>query len=345
MTKVKVGIIGVGMVGTPLARWFEERLGYRRGRELFLFDTNPEKSMQDDVSRADVIFISVPTPRGKDGVCNLSAVNSAVKRIKGSRIIVIKSTVPPGTTESFQRKYPRHKFLFNPENLTERMAWEDFVRPDAQIVGFTEKSKNAAAVVLSLLPKAPFMSPWGIGTYRRIQITATEAEIIKYARNVHFARKVVFANALAMLSETMGVDYENVRVGMSADFRVGDSHLDVLHGGYRGYGGYCFPKDVQAFMMHLDAMGLSDAAKLIKGDHEFNRKLLASQGLTYDDVSVHDAEWVRARVSGSHGSFRQARSSTGVNRVKIPRRAPRRRSGGKPGIQRANGGKEKKARR
>ncbi|MBI2096601.1 MAG: hypothetical protein HYT40_00365, partial [Candidatus Sungbacteria bacterium] len=133
------------------------------------------------------------------------------------------------------------------------------------------------------------------GTYQRIEITATEAEIIKYARNVHFARKVNLANALAWVAEKYGANYEHVRLGMSADFRVGGSHLDVTHGGYRGFGGYCLPKDLDAFIAHLDKAELRDAAALLKCDREFNKKLLASQGLTLGDVSVHDAEWITRR--------------------------------------------------
>lgn len=285
------------MVGTPLARYFEEIKGLRRGKELFLFDTNPEKKCHDDVARADVIFVSVPTPRANDGSCDISHVENAVRRVKGQKVIVIKSTVPPGTTEVLQKKYPKHKFLFNPENLTERNAWEDFIRPDVQIVGFTKKSKDAAGPVLALLPKAAFMSPWGVGTYKRFEITATEAELIKYARNVHFARKVNFANVLAKSAESLGVDYENVRMGMSADFRIGDSHLDVTHGGYRGFGGYCLPKDLEAFIGFLKAEGIHEGAGLLECDREFNKKLLAQQGLTLQDVSVHDTEWIKRRLA------------------------------------------------
>jgi len=301
-SRFSVGVVGVGMVGTPLARYFVERKQYVRGKDLFLRDTNQTKGMQDDVNKADVIFICVPTPRSKTGSCDLGHVKAALASIKGAKIIVIKSTVPPGTTAEFQKIYPRHKFLFNPENLTERTAWEDFIRPDSQIVGFTQKSQDVAAIVLGLLPKAAFMSPWGVGTYRRIGITATEAEIIKYARNVHFARKVNFANLLARLAEKMGVDYENVRLGMSADFRIGDSHLDVLHGGYRGFGGYCFPKDLDALIGHLDKIGLRAESSLLQCDREFNKKLLAAQGLTLEDVSVHDAEWVARRVKSKKPS-------------------------------------------
>jgi len=296
MEHPKIGVIGVGMVGTPLERYFKEFHGYRRGEDLFLFDKDPAKRYGDEISRADVIFICVPTPRSADGSANLSAVEAALSGIGGDKIVVIKSTVPPGTTESFQKRYPGHKILFNPEFLTERQAWEDFIRPDRQIVGFTDKSLDAAHLVLSLLPKAPFMSPWGINTYKPIKITATEAEMIKYGGNVYFTRKVLFANVLALLAERLGVSYENVRMGMAADYRIGDSHLDVNHGGYKGVGGFCFPKDLDAFIAHLDARGLMECADLLRKDHEFNAKLLREQGLTLEDVSVHDHEWVQRKI-------------------------------------------------
>lgn len=292
----KIGIVGVGMVGTPLKRYFEDVKGYQRQSNLFLYDTDPQKKYSDNVSKADVVFVCVPTPRTPEDKANLSALDSAFKTIKGSKVVVIKSTIPPGTTESFQKKYPRHKILFNPEFLTEKQAWDDFIKPDRQIVGFTEKSIDAAHAVLSLLPKAPFMSPWGVGTYRSVKITATEAEIIKYAGNVHFARKVNFANLLANVSEKLGANYENIRVGLAADHRIGDSHLDVYHGGYRGFGGFCFPKDLDAFVARLDELDLKDEANFLRKDKEFNKNLLAKQGLTLEDVSVHDHEWIQKKL-------------------------------------------------
>lgn len=284
----KIGIIGIGMVGSPIKRWFEEN-GYAQGKNLFLYDIDPMKGYFNDVNKADIVFISVPTPKNPVGSCNLSVIESAFKMFdcEQEKIVVIKSTIPPGTTLHFCSLYPKFKILFNPEFLTEKRAWEDFIRPSSQIVGFTENSLAAAQIVLSLLPKAPFMSPWGLSTYQPIRITATEAEIIKYGCNVWFVRKVNFANLIAGLCEKIGVDYENVRMGMAADFRVGDSHLDVNHGGYRGWGGYCFPKDLDAFLFTLGKLGFEEAVKLLRGDREFNIKLLKSQGLTLDDVSKH----------------------------------------------------------
>jgi UDPglucose 6-dehydrogenase len=300
--KLKIGIAGVGMVGTPLRRYLEEVKNYKREEDLFLYDIDPKKGYFDDISKADVIFISVPTPRSPDGSANLTAVDSVFHMLKDGKIVVLKSTIPPGTTEYFQKKFPQHKVLFNPENLTERMAWEDFIRPDVQIVGFTEKSKDAAGIVLSILPGAPLMSPWGFGTYHKIQITATEAEIIKYARNVFFARKVNFANLLAKLSEKFGADYGNVRRGMSADFRVGSSHLDVEHNSYRGFGGFCLPKDLDALISSMDSFGLQEYSELLKRDREFNKKILAEQGLTPEDVSVHDSEWIDKKMKSQKGA-------------------------------------------
>lgn len=285
-----IGIIGVGWVGKQLARYFEEIRGYRSGHDLMLLDILPERCA-GDIHQAHIVFITVPTPQNpKDGSCDTSIVHSVVERLKGEKIVVIKSTVPPGTTERLQKEFPQHKFLFNPEFLTESRAWEDMLRPDRQIVGFTEESLDSAHLVLSLLPKAPFMSPWGRGTYKPVRITATEAELIKYAGNVYFSRKIVFANALAKVAGRLGIDYEHVRQGMSADHRIGDSHLDVYHGGYRGFGGYCFPKDTAALMAFAKAEGLDDVHKLIQADWDFNERLLHEQHLTVADVSKHITE-------------------------------------------------------
>ena len=281
------------MVGTPLKRYFEEIRSYQRGKNLFLFDINPAKGFQDDVRPADIIFICVPTPRAPDGSADLSAVKSAIARIPGKKIVVIKSTVPPGTTEYFQKQYPRHRFLFNPEFLTEARAWEQTIEPDRQLVGWTKRSRLAAPLVLATLPRAHVSAP-----SKQLTLTATEAEIIKYAANVFLARKVVFANAIYDLAAHHGADYENIRAGVASDSRIGPSHLAILHNGYRGYGGFCFTKDTDAFVKHCEEVGLSHVAEFIATDRLFNERLLHAQGLTPEDVSVHDEEWVEKKVKG-----------------------------------------------
>lgn len=289
-SRQKIGIIGIGMVGSPLARYFEEVAGYAAGKTLFLFDTDPAKHCSDAVDRADVVFICVPTPPGPGGAADLSRVEDAIVRIGSPlhrpgtpRVIVIKSTIPPGTTEYFQARFPQHAFLFNPEFLTERAAWENTIHPDRQLVGWTGQSKKHAASVAALLPPALLTAP-----SPELELTATEAELIKYAANVFLARKVTFANALFDLASHHGSDYEHIRKGIASDKRIGPSHLEIFHGGYRGYGGYCFVKDTDALVAHARAHGLDHVAKLIGADVQFNTRTLATQGLTPKDVAVHN---------------------------------------------------------
>lgn len=288
---LRIAVVGLGVVGMAVKRYFEDVLRLKRNHRLFLYDIDSKKNFQDEINQGDIVFVCVSTPARSGGLCDLSAIESILSRIENNKIVVIKSTVPPGTTEKFQREHPHLKLLFNPEFLTEKQAWEDFIKPDRQIVGFTEKSLDAAHFVLSLLPKAPFMSPWGIDTYQSVKITATEAEIIKYGSNVWFVRKINFANVLAQLSDSLAkefvtkVSYEQIRLGMAADFRIGPSHLDIHHNGYRGWGGRCFPKDLLAFLGSLKEMGLMDCVSLLQSDLHFNEKILTRQGLSLDQVT------------------------------------------------------------
>ncbi len=287
----RVAVIGVGMVGRQVARYFKEKRKYVRGRNLFLFDTDSRKGLDDDPNKADVIFVAVPSPNYADGSANISYVENSLRRLKPGKIAVIKSTVPPGTTEYFQKKYPLLKLLFNPEFLTEKQAWNNFVNPDRQIVGFTKKSRPLARGILNLLPSAPFRSP-----AKQYNLTATEAELVKYAGNVYLARRIVFANAIADITKKLNADYENVRQGLAADKRIGQSHLDINHGGYRGFGGYCFPKDMKALIAYCKQLKLHRCADLLAADWKFNKELLNEQGIAIEDVWVHDHEWLRNKI-------------------------------------------------
>lgn len=323
MEKISIGIVGVGMVGSQLMRYFTEERGYRRGVELFLFDTNPEKGYADNVDSASIIFVCVPTPRcAGNGACDLSALESVVRRFAGKKIVVLKSTIPPGTTERIQRMFPQHVFLFSPEFLTESRAWEDTVRPDRQIIGHTASSMEHASTVLGLLPKAFFSSPGTLGTYTFIRVNATEAELGKYAGNTFGALKVTFANILADFCDllemkfkkdghTTPVQYEHVRMILAHDHRIGDAWLNVSHNLYRGFGGYCFPKDVSALIVrgkelldtlpehHSRRAQYEKAIRLLEAMWEYNTELLASQHLTIEDVSVHDKEWISKKMQNA----------------------------------------------
>ena len=308
---LKIGIIGVGMVGEPIRWWFEEKRGLRRKVELFCYDTDPAKGYFDDYNLADIIFVSVPTPPNPDGSCNTSIVESAIGSIQGAKIIVIKSTVPPGTTECLQDKFAQHKLLFNPEFLTESQAREDFLKPVRQIIGYTDESRDVALTVLNLLPMSYYQSPWMSSTYKFRGHTATEAEMIKYSSNVFGAIKVSFGNMIydvcdsLKTSSGLEVDYEHVRDALGADPRIGPAWLDVNHGSYRGFGGYCFPKDLKAFTMFVSVLRakftkpilerLAKTLDFIKAVSNYNYCLLEHQNLTIEDVSRHDKEIILAK--------------------------------------------------
>lgn len=309
---LKVGLVGVGMVGEPIRKWFTEVLGYTQGKNFFAYDADPKKGYFDDINKAEVIFVAVPTPPNSDGSCNTSIVEAAVSKIKDGKIVVVKSTVPPGTVEGLQKKFPKKRFIFNPEFLTETQAWEDFISPDRQIIGTTAKSTTDAIEVLNLLPKKNFIRPW-TSDYSRKSVNATEAEMGKYASNVFGYIKVIYGNILADLAHAMTlnykkkginakVSYENIKELIGADLRIGPAWLNVEHGSYCGAGGYCFPKDMAAFISFADeliaetakdkknedfAKLMKKGAAVLKAVQAYNAELLRAQGLTVADVSKH----------------------------------------------------------
>ena len=309
-SKIRVGIIGLGMVGEPIRKWFEELNDYQRGKDLFCYDVDSKKGYSDDVNRADIIFVAVPTPPNPDGGCNVSIVQKAVSSIKNGKIVVVKSTVPPGTVQNLQNKYPKKRFIFNPEFLTESQAWEDFLSPDRQIVSTTSKSISDSVEVLNLLPKKNFIRPW-TSDYSRKSVNTTEAEMAKYASNVFGFIKVIYGNILADLSHALTlkdkkeVNYENIKELIGADLRIGPSWLNVNHGNYYGAGGYCFPKDMAAFISFADSVAvdlkrkktdpaflkvLTKGIDVLKAVEGYNIELLKAQGLSIEDVSKHNKE-------------------------------------------------------
>ncbi len=310
--KPKIGIVGIGMVGGNVFRYFSEA-GWKRGNNLFCFDADTKKGFSDDIKKAEVIFVCVPTKRLKDGSCDTSIVEKVVAKYHSpKKILIIKSTVEPGLSVRLQKKY-KSPILFNPEFLTESRAREDFLHPDRQIIGHTAKSFSHASSVLNLLPRAFFASPGSLGTYDFTRINSSEAEMGKYAGNVFGAMKVSFANILAdfsnALEDTLNkegikekVNYENVRGVIAHDARIGDSWMNVYHGNYRGFGVYCFPKDLDAFINFGEKLEkklnnnqtqkrlVACGVEFLKSIRKYNEELLRSQGLSLELISSHDKD-------------------------------------------------------
>jgi UDPglucose 6-dehydrogenase len=258
-----IGIIGVGMVGGSLRNYFE-----KKGIKPFLYDKGKNLGSYEEANKADVVFLCLPTPFIKEGEgFDLSYIKEACGNLRGNKIVVIKSTVVPGTTEKLQKEYPQHRFLFNPEFLTELTADHDMQYPDRQIIGYTKESYTIAGDILAVLPLAP---------YEKI-MPATEAEMVKYFGNNWFSVKVIFANEIYDLCQRLGIDYDKVMEAAAADKRIGRTHLEVMHKGYRGYGGKCLPKDIRAMIQFADKQGVD--MKLLKIAEEVNNKLMEKQGI------------------------------------------------------------------
>jgi len=259
--KQKIGIIGLGYVGKAVYYWFENFCSDHI--KLFVYDKYKNNGSVPQVNQADILFICVPTPYYEDGRgYSDSEIKESLANIEGSKTIIIKSTILPGSTKNFQEQFPQHKILFNPEFLTAKNATEDFLHPDRQIVGYTKKSQPVAEKILRLLPKAPFSRT----------IRATEAEMVKYFGNIFLATKVVFANQMYDLCQKLDVNYDTVKESAGADPRINSSHLNIFQDGHRGYSGACLPKDTKALIDLAQQMKVG--FELIEKVDKINSKLI-----------------------------------------------------------------------
>lgn len=235
----RIGFVGQGFIGKSYADDFEAR-----GLSVVRYALEePYKNNKEKIRECDVVFVAVPTPTTPEGYDD-SIVRSAVSLARDGAIIVIKSTMLPGMTQSIQEENSSKIVMHSPEFLRVPTAAYDAAHPDRNIIGITKQEHDGAArEVLALLPKAPY----------ELVCSVREAELIKYAGNFFLYLKVLFANLVFDLAGAEGADYEVIRAAVSADPRIGPSHLAVSHvSGHkgskagRGAGGLCFIKDVAA---------------------------------------------------------------------------------------------------
>ena len=263
-----VGIVGhLGMVGGTVYRYFKDKQ-----LEVYGYDLREPKNKKK-VFGAEIVFVCVPTPFDwvKNRYIDL-AVESTLVGISPGRTVVIKSTVMIGTTEKLQNKYPQLKLLFNPEFLSEATADMDFRNPDRQFVGYTSESYKEATKVLNML----LMSP-----YDAI-MPAQEAELLKYINNLHGVLEVLESNHYFEVCQKEGLDYERViRAAVASKWvgcPMGRQYRVIKHRGYRGVGGKCFPKDLNAWLEYCHKNGI--AAEIMTAARKMNRRILAEQKLT-----------------------------------------------------------------
>lgn len=229
---MKIGIVGWGVVGSACGEGFR-MLGHEVSRHDPKFDTTI-----DSVLDTEIVFVCVPTPSSEDGSCDLSIVHQTIQTLKQKKysgVIALKSTSVPGTTQSLIDQYRDQDICFVPEFLRERTALEDFVRNhDLLAVGCaTERAWHRVCEAHAWLPK------------HRVKMTPTEAEILKYYSNTFNALRVVFANVMYEVCESLNSDYNKV---LDTFLLRGTASANYLTCGpdMRGYGGMCLPKDTKA---------------------------------------------------------------------------------------------------
>jgi UDPglucose 6-dehydrogenase len=235
MKKFKVGVIGNGFVGEAIS------FAFSSVSDLHVYDTDPLKSLDDldSVHTCDFVFVCVPTPMFEDGSQDLSYVESTFEKATSKPIYILKSTVLPGTTTELCKRFPESKIIFSPEFLTERTAKLDMLTQSRIILG--------GELLLTEKVKVLFNQRFKIKNI--IQTDSKTAELTKYMNNTFFATKVSIMNEFKLLCDKIGANWEDALKGFVSDGRIGDSHLNVPgHDGKLGYGGTCFPKDINALL-------------------------------------------------------------------------------------------------
>jgi len=243
---MKIGIVGQGYVGTAVREVFSKH--YKTNT----FDLNGDctcKTLHELVNVSDIIFVCVPTPMKKDGSCDTSIVERVIKDIndfvstnlKSDVIVAIKSTVPPGTTNRLNKECKNISVIFNPEFLTEANFIDDFKNQNRIIVGGERPSTTKLRQVYSLV----------FPNVKIVKTGSITAEMVKYFTNTFLATKVSFANEMKMICDGLNIDYDKVVEYSTYDERLGKSHWAVPGpDGKLGFGGSCFPKDINA-LIHL----------------------------------------------------------------------------------------------
>ena len=276
--KTSIAVIGQGFVGGSLTTVLSERgidvyaydkAGkYAKGALPTYGDITVVSAFPNSISElvshfesyptsSKIYFVCLPTPMYEDGSADLSIVEGVLdelSKIPGDRIAVVKSTVPPGSTEGWNKKYEETGLhvVFNPEFLTEANALDDMRNQNRIILGGPRPWINQVKQIFSTaFPKVPI-----------IKTSSTTAEMVKYTINNFLTVKVAFANEMAQICEALdskglNIDYDKVVEYATLDPRLGTSHWSVPGpDGHRGFGGHCFPKDVNAMINVAQDLGV-----------------------------------------------------------------------------------------
>jgi UDPglucose 6-dehydrogenase len=245
---MKIGIVGVGMVGETLQYGFT-----RIGHDVVPVDPKLPETKLEDLKGTDLVFVCVPTPCNEQGECDVSIVDQVMCelfRLPYRGLVVIKSTVTPGTTDRLaQQCHPRMQVAFCPEFLREKSRYSDFVENhDVLIVGTPDQ--GAFQLIWQAHGSLPKKAIW----LRR----PIEAELAKYFVNTYNAMRITFANQFADVCQKAGADYTNIKNAVVQRQSIGDYYLES-NKHFREFGGHCLPKDTDAFATYAANLGFKQS--------------------------------------------------------------------------------------
>ena len=258
-----IGVVGQGFVGGSLRSGFEEVTSLKvETFDIAKSSVSTCKTAKELFSKADIIFVCVPTPMKRSGKCDIRIVESVLDDIHRyslandkDKIAVVKSTIPPGSTTAWNDKFARSKMsvVFNPEFLTEANAHKDFMNQNRIILG---GPSSAVDYVAKIFDEFVEQQPTDFRC-KIVRTTSTTAEFVKYVTNCYLALKVSFSNEIYQMSNAMGVDYGELMNTVTMDGRISRKHTHVPGpDGCLGFGGHCFPKDLRALIYVADSLGV-----------------------------------------------------------------------------------------
>lgn len=246
---MRIGVIGYGTVGEAVARGFDS-LGHDvYVNDLEEVDDFPERTKEDMAEICEYAMICVNAPT--NGTVDLSQIRSVLDDLPDTTEAVLRSTVPPGTTDMLSEAYDR-SIIYNPEFLTEDNALADFMDPDRIVIGGPGRHEFSK-VYMDLTDNIILLQD------------RSQAEMIKYAANTLLATKVSFANQINLICDEFDIDPAEVMDVVVQDDRINESHLDPTKG---PFGGMCLPKDLKAIMNETESQ-----TPLYEAVHEINEMM------------------------------------------------------------------------
>ena len=294
-----IGVVGQGFVGGSITGGMKEHFVVET-YDKYVEEKSTCSSLGELCGKSEIIFVCLPTPMRKSGECDVSIIDgvlSEINQLNLGNLVVIKSTVPVGTSRKFSEKYPNINVVFNPEFLREKTALEDFQNQNRIILG----GDNKHTMIVAMMYVKVFQPP----DVKYVHTTYEVAEMTKYMTNTFLSTVISYANEIYDICDALGIDYEEVRKCAVYDERLAKAPLMVPgpDDKMRFFGGHCFPKDLNALMFLARSLGVRhDILKAswdecLDGREVRDWEQMKGRAVSENDYNESDLEYLRNNLS------------------------------------------------